>query len=245
VDIKLLKSVLRPRGRRWPWASVTSLLALGLVVGTLYAGTPVDPGELVGQTEPESGAGVAVESSEERSELDEMEARVQQLTAGWGELDRYYRTRVVPIERVLRRYGASAELASHVAVALVREANHVELEPRLLLAVLLVENPWLDPLIRSPVGAVGLMQVMPMHVGQWPPCGVDLEDIDANICHGARIFAHYFEQTGGNIERALLRYNGCVRGTNTPNCHQYPYHVFARAGRASIMAWIDPDVTAR
>ena len=29
---------------------------------------------------------------------------------------------------------------------------------------------------------------------------------------------------------ALLRYNGCVRGTNTPDCHRYPSRVLARAG---------------
>nr|NIP83169.1 lytic transglycosylase domain-containing protein [Gemmatimonadota bacterium]NIQ59250.1 lytic transglycosylase domain-containing protein [Gemmatimonadota bacterium]NIU79433.1 transglycosylase SLT domain-containing protein [Gammaproteobacteria bacterium]NIX48081.1 transglycosylase SLT domain-containing protein [Gemmatimonadota bacterium]NIY12464.1 transglycosylase SLT domain-containing protein [Gemmatimonadota bacterium] len=97
---------------------------------------------------------------------------------------------------------------------------------------------WLDPEIRSSVGAIGLMQIMPVHRGGWPECGTDLEDIDQNICHGARIFAHYFERSGANIERALLRYNGCVNGTNTPNCHQYPYHVFARAGRASVLAWL-------
>jgi soluble lytic murein transglycosylase-like protein len=114
----------------------------------------------------------------------------------------------------------------------------------LVLAVLLVENPWLDPKIRSPVGAVGLMQVMPLHMGNWPACEPDLEDIDANICHGARIFAHYFDRTRGDIEQALLRYNGCVRGTNTPNCHQYPYHVFARAGRASVLAWLDEGLAA-
>lgn len=220
---------------------MASLLALGLVVGTLYAGTPAGP---AGLTEPAAGSGEADGSGDVLSEVDELEERVQRLNAAWGELDEYYSTNVAPIERVLRRYGAGPELAARVAVALVREANRVELEPRLLLAVLLVENPWLDPLIRSPVGAVGLMQVMPLHLGHWPACEPDLEDIDANICHGARIFAHYFEQTGGNVERALLRYNGCVRGTNTPNCHQYPYHVFARAGRASILAWVDLDAVS-
>ena len=30
---------------------------------------------------------------------------------------------------------------------------------------------------------------------------------------------------------ALLRYNGCVRGTNTPDCRLYPSKVLARASR--------------
>jgi len=82
------------------------------------------------------------------------------------------------------------------------------------------------------------MQVMPFHLGHWPQCAPSLDDVDANICHGARIFAHYFQEERGNIDRALLRYNGCVRGTVTPDCEDYPYHVFARAGRASVLTWI-------
>jgi soluble lytic murein transglycosylase-like protein len=237
MKIRHVRSVFRPKRVRWPTASAASVLTIGLLVGTLYAGAPVegaaDTRSDAASSEPAAETGLAA------WDLDRMEERLTRLAGGWADLDDYYRTNVAPIERVLLRYGADSDLAERVAVALVREANHAGLEPRLLLAVLLVENPWLDPKIRSPVGAVGLMQVMPLHLGHWPACEPDLEDIDANICHGARIFAHYFNRTGGDIERALLRYNGCVRGTNTPNCHQYPYHVFARAGRASVLAWVD------
>lgn len=149
-----------------------------------------------------------------------------------------YEREAAPMMRVLLHYGAEEVLADRVALSLLREARRVGVEPRLLLAVLLVENPWIDTLARSPVGAVGLMQVMPFHRGNWHPCPPELEDVEANICHGARIFAHYLQAERGDVERALLRYNGCVRGTNTPDCHRYPYHVYARAGRASILAWL-------
>jgi soluble lytic murein transglycosylase-like protein len=231
--LDLMRSIFRTRRGRLPAASAVSLVTIGLLVGTLYAGAPADPAD------GSAAQAVAVVQQQGPTHLEELEVRFDELRSGWNELDEYYRTRVAPIERVLHRYGADDVLAERIAVALVREANRAGLEPRLLLAVLLVENPWLDPTIRSPVGAIGLMQVMPLHRGQWPGCEPDLEDIDANICHGARIFASYFNATGGNVERALLRYNGCVRGTNTPNCHQYPYHVFARAGRASVLAWLD------
>lgn len=149
-----------------------------------------------------------------------------------------YAEEVAPIERVLLGYRSDdPQLVRRVATSLVREARHTNLEPRLLLAVLLVENPWIDPEATSFVGAQGLMQVMPMHRGKWAPCEPRLDDVEANICHGARIFAYYLQAEKGNVDRALLRYNGCVRGTNTPNCHQYPNHVYARAGRASILAW--------
>jgi len=231
---QLLQSILRTRNGRWPVASGLSFLAIGLLVGTLYAGAPAE------STGRQATGATEATASSMMVALEQLEERVRRVTGGWAELDEYYRTAVAPIKRVLLQYGATDELAERVAVALVREANHVEIEPRLLLAVLLVENPWLDPVIRSPVGAVGLMQVMPFHRGNWPGCEPDLEDIDANICHGARIFAHYFAQTGGDIERALLRYNGCVRGTNTPDCHRYPWHVYARAGQASVLAWLKP-----
>jgi soluble lytic murein transglycosylase-like protein len=244
MNLRHVRSSFRPKRLRLPVASVASVLTIGLLVGTLYAGAPVDAVADVARAETPGSEAAGVGPADADVDVDRLEQRLARLAAGWSDLDEYYRTSVAPIERVLLSYGADSELAERVAVALVREANHVGLEPRLLLAVLLVENPWLDPKIRSPVGAVGLMQVMPLHLGNWPACEPDLEDIDANICHGARIFANYFERTRGDIEQALLRYNGCVRGTNTPNCHQYPYHVFARAGRASILAWVDEGLAA-
>ncbi|MEX0907957.1 MAG: transglycosylase SLT domain-containing protein [Gemmatimonadota bacterium] len=172
------------------------------------------------------------------SAVDPLEARAAELTGLLGQVEDVYAAEIAPIERVLMSYRSDdRQLVRRVAVALTREARRAELEPRLLLAVLLVENPWIDPEARSPVGAQGLMQVMPFHRGQWEPCAPRLDDIASNICHGAQIFASYLKSERGNVDRALLRYNGCVRGTNTPDCHQYPTHVYARAGRASIMAW--------
>jgi hypothetical protein len=170
--------------------------------------------------------------------VDGLEARTEHVSSLFDGVEDLYADQVEPIERVLLGYRSDdPQLVRRVAVALVREARRTQLEPRLLLAVLLVENPWIDPGAASPVGAQGLMQVMPFHRGQWKPCAPRLDDIDANICHGARIFAWNLKATKGNIDKALLRYNGCVRGTNTPDCHQYPYHVYARAGRASVLGW--------
>jgi hypothetical protein len=170
--------------------------------------------------------------------VDGLEARTEHVSGLFDGVEDLYADQVEPIERVLLGYRSDdPQLVRRVAVALVREARRTQLEPRLLLAVLLVENPWIDPGAASPVGAQGLMQVMPFHRGQWKPCAPRLDDIDANICHGARIFAWNLKATKGNIDKALLRYNGCVRGTNTPDCHQYPNHVYARAGRASVLGW--------
>lgn len=246
--IKLIRSVFRgppgrPEHRKRRSITVAGLLAVALTAATLYAGAPLDAAYASESAGSETAGWDGAAAVGPGLQVAELEHRVKRVRTAWAGIADYYATEVAPIRRVLLRYRNDEPLAERVAVALVREANEVGLEPRLLLAVLLVENPWLDPEIRSPVGAVGLMQVMPLHNGAWG-CEADLEDIDANICHGARIFAHYFSRSNGNIERALLRYNGCVRGTNTPDCHQYPYHVFARAGRASVLAWLDTGPSA-
>ena len=233
--IHIIKSVLStPPHRRWSTAPVLGTVASAMLVAVFYAGAPASAAPALPEAAPPEAA-----AAPPSPELTELEERLGRVTDRWSELARYYDSEVAPIQRVLLRYRNDPALVERISVALVREANRVGLEPRLLLAVLLVENPWLDPEIRSHVGAIGLMQVMPLHRGAWKQCEQDLEDVDANICHGAQIFAHYFNRSGGNVERALLRYNGCVRGTNTPNCHQYPYHVFARAGKASILAWLE------
>ena len=210
-------------------AGLGAVLGTLLVVGTVYAGTPAsERARHAGGKSSPVASGVQTEAH-----LAVLESRVDRVNRGWARLAAYYDSQVEPIERVLRHYSNDDVLVGQIAAALVREAKAADLEPRLLLGVLLVENPWLDPKIRSSVGAVGLMQIMPVHQGGWS-CGYDLEDINTNICLGAQVFAHYFERTGGDMQRALLRYNGCVTGSNTPNCHQYPSQVFARAGRVSL-----------
>lgn len=258
MTIDELKVRIRSGPGRLRSLGLVSVVGLGLLAGTVYAGAPADHLDAAADTAENAdvadaadaagaqpaGVRLAMATTESPAGMDAarlaaLEDRVGRVNGAWADLAEYYERNVAPIERVLLRYSRDTALVERISVALVREANEVDLEPRLLLAVLLVENPWLDPDIRSPVGAIGLMQVMPVHRGGWPACGSDLEDVDANICHGARIFAHYFRGSDRDLDRALLRYNGCVNGTNTPNCHQYPNHVFAHAGRASVQAWLE------
>lgn len=105
------------------------------------------------------------------------------------------------------------------------------------MAVLLVEDPRLDTAAVSPVGATGLMQVMPFHRGRWPCDGEELRDPDVNICYGARILAHQIRIAGGNLDVALLRYNGCVRGTFTSDCDLYPLRVY----RHAALGWMEDE----
>lgn len=124
------------------------------------------------------------------------------------------------IGQFLGRYTRDRGVAFRVADALVREGHKQNISPELLVGVLLTEDPELNPTARSHVGARGLMQVMPLHGGKWGCGSKDLYDIESNICHGVKILKQAIAEAP-NLRVALLRYNGCVRGRNTRDCHQY------------------------
>ena len=89
-----------------------------------------------------------------------------------------------PLAIALARRSGNPEVAEQAAAALVREAERLRLSPSLLGAVLLIENTPLDPSAVSSQGAIGLMQVMPVHRGSYG-CFADLVNVETNICHGA------------------------------------------------------------
>ena len=154
-----------------------------------------------------------------------------------------------PLEQYLGRYSDDRLLVRRISRAVLRESHRQQVPPSLIAAVLLTENTTLRLEAESAVGAQGLMQVMPFHAGA-RLCNSDvLVDVDSNICHGTLILARNLRATSSSVA-ALLRYNGCVRGTNTPDCRRYPDLVLARASRvrheilaANVMPMI-PDSAA-
>jgi hypothetical protein len=133
----------------------------------------------------------------------------------------------------LRKYTNDTILALRIAQAIVTEGGKKNIDPALLVGVLLTEDAKLDPRAKSSVGARGLMQVMPFHAGKWKGCtSADLFAIDSNICHGVSILADLIKRSP-SVSTALQRYNGCVRGTNTPNCHTYSGKVLKFAEQAA------------
>jgi soluble lytic murein transglycosylase-like protein len=130
----------------------------------------------------------------------------------------------------LGRYNDDRLLVRRISRAVLRESRRQQVPPSLIAGVLLTENTTLRPEAESSVGAQGLMQVMPFHAGARLCNSDDLVDVDSNICHGTLILARNLRATSTSTA-ALLRYNGCVRGTNTPDCRRYPDLVLARAGR--------------
>ena len=143
-----------------------------------------------------------------------------------------------PLARLLGRHNRNPEIVRRIARAIVKEAGRLQVAPSLLTGVLLTENPRLETRTVSSQGAIGLMQVMHFHAGEFDCESDDLRDVESNICHGASVFGRYLKRTG-NVNRALLRYNGCVVSANTPNCHRYPAKVIRAAGqvRRDLLAY--------
>ncbi len=133
----------------------------------------------------------------------------------------------LPLAQIFRRR-AEPEIANRVARAIVKEARQLQLPPSLLAGVLITENSRLEPETVSNKGAIGLMQVMRFHAGVFDCDSDDLLQVEANICHGSRVFAGYLKRTR-DVRSALLRYNGCVRSRATPNCRRYPSKVLREA----------------
>ncbi len=150
------------------------------------------------------------------------------------------------LERYFARFNDDRVLTRRIATAVVRESVRQQVPSSLIAAVLVTENTTLKPNAQSQVGARGLMQVMPMHAGRLGCGSEDLVDVDSNICHGTKILARNL-RVAQSHSKALLRYNGCVRGTNTPNCWTYPGKVLKRAGRVrrELLSPVDLQVVMR
>lgn len=125
----------------------------------------------------------------------------------------------------------------------VREAYRRQVPPALVLGVLLTENTELKSTARSRQGALGLMQI---HPGPWRGAlgdlfGRNLRNDTTNLRYGIYILSHLARRTADRSDdtamhwrTALLRYNGCVTGRNTPNCHSYPDVVRRRVQRYAV-----------
>lgn len=135
-----------------------------------------------------------------------------------------------PAELLSREVDGNMEIAE----AIIHESEASGLDPNLIVGIIRVENPWLDPGIENWYGAIGLMQVVGwIHQGRYPECGEDLTDIRTNICYGTRVYQEKLEAAGGNHELALRLYNGCWGDTYVAGCESYPIKVVER-GKVEI-----------
>ena len=122
--------------------------------------------------------------------------------------------------------------ADSIAYYAVRESYLNGIPPAVVFGVMLTENALFVSGAMSNVGAVGLMQVYPKI---WlkelsAKFGKDVATDSTNLKYGIYILRQYIKSDSGSVSRkavssGLLHYNGCVRGTNTPNCRTYPSKV--------------------
>lgn len=122
--------------------------------------------------------------------------------------------------------------ADSIAYYAVREAYLDGIPPAVIFGVMLTENALFVSNALSNVGAVGLMQIYPKiwlkELGD--KFGTDLSSDSTNVKYGVYILSEYIKHTGNqvtatDVTKGLLKYNGCVKGTNTPNCRTYPTKV--------------------
>ncbi len=96
------------------------------------------------------------------------------------------------------------------------EASRAGLDPQLVLAVIHVESNFRKFAVSS-AGARGYMQVMPFWVGLIGKKGDNLFNLRTNLRYGCVILRHYLDIEGGNLSRALARYNGSLGKPDYPN----------------------------
>jgi soluble lytic murein transglycosylase-like protein len=107
----------------------------------------------------------------------------------------------LPAEAITLTTASAAPAAYAALVEQLAEAHHIS--PALLEAVVWQESRW-RPDARSPVGAIGLAQLMP---GTARDLGVNPLDPAENLYGGARYLRQQLDRFGGDVERALAAYN--------------------------------------
>lgn len=125
----------------------------------------------------------------------------------------WYKAMEPRLQQFVTSHDERVSILNHVYCEAKRDPA-LQLPPDLVLALIEVESRF-DPWAVSPVGAVGLMQVMPF----WPrELGVQnqLVRVAPNIRMGCEILRYYLRAEHHNWSRALARYNGSVGRTKYP-----------------------------
>ncbi|HVE87276.1 MAG TPA: lytic transglycosylase domain-containing protein [Myxococcales bacterium] len=156
-------------------------------------------------------------SSEQRlaQALAERDAELERLRARLQELDdepTYQEAEAMGVVELVRKSRLPDRQQRRLSVAIVREARANGLDPLLVLAVIRCESGF-DSFAVSPVGAMGLMQLMP-DTGDWllTRRGLELRkrtnlfDVELNVEIGAAYLSELIREFG-TIERALVAYN--------------------------------------
>jgi hypothetical protein len=222
----------RPQSKRERIAKMVGRDAL-LVVGTLAAiivGIRVTNPIFTNQ--PKVVESLIEKAPITKAVLDTLAPRTDTLRAAIVGLPEFERDRKAFASDLVATGHMDPARADTVAYYAVREAYLRGIPPAVVFGVMLTENSRFVSSALSNVGAVGLMQVYPK---VWLKAlqekfGSDLSTDSTNLKYGVYILSTYIKTDRGAaqaaaVNRGLLRYNGCVRGTNTPHCKNYPSKV--------------------
>ena len=163
------------------------------------------PSALDGPIDREAMASLLEKREKEIAELRQKLAEVEEL--GW-----YEEAVTLGVAQAVARSHLPERSQRRISAAIVREARKNNVDPLLVVAVIRTEsafNTWAV----SPVGAMGLMQVMP-NTGKWLAerrgekmrRTENLFDSEYNIELGTMYLAELIEEFG-TIEKALVAYN--------------------------------------
>jgi len=133
-----------------------------------------------------------------------------------------------------RRYRVADEAVRVMVAAAHAAGREHQVDPLLILAVMAVESS-MNPFAQSPVGATGLMQVMPgVHAGKFLDRSGDFGPLDpiANIRVGSEILGDVIRR-GGSVERGLQLYVGAG---NLSDDGGYANRVLGEMGRLKMAA---------
>lgn len=115
------------------------------------------------------------------------------------------------VAHLSRRYLIAAEVLERVVATAHTAAGKAGLDPLLVLAVIGIESRY-NPIAESPMGAKGLMQIIPKyHHKKLRALGGDEAVLDpvSNILVGTAILQEYVHMTG-TLEAGLQFYNGAM-----------------------------------
>lgn len=118
------------------------------------------------------------------------------------------------LENVAQRYRVSREALLPVFETAQAAGRESRLDPLLIIAVISIESRF-NPFSQSPMGAQGLMQIIPRYHQEKLPKGAGSEaflDPVINVKMGARILQEYIQRQGGLVE-GLQYYNGAADDT--------------------------------
>ena len=138
-------------------------------------------------------------------------------TAAFGEeqiAEQLHRLNATLTERQLRR----------IAAAVLKYSAKYDLDPQLVTAVMRVEST-AQPWVRSPKGAVGLMQVMPHMAGSLELAG-NLTTVENNVEAGCMILADNIRRLGEEDGISAYFWGSEIRGAS--------YLQRVRAARAAM-----------